>query len=147
LCSRTPGAIAAPNDLGHGLVRPAGGVFQIFSAIAELDDPLFAKIDFEWDPEKRRARVEVGDLVRAHSEPSRNPVTGEEHRMITVLPNGWIFREAENLSGFAKARGGLTPVSWRGESLGSSSLALRHVVLRFRGILWFGPRRSHSSVL
>jgi hypothetical protein len=30
--------------------------------------------------------------------------------------------------------------------LGSGSLALRHVILRFRGILWFGPRRSHSSV-
>ena len=30
---------------------------------------------------------------------------------------------------------GLTPVSWRDESLGSGSLALRHVVLRFRGIL------------
>jgi hypothetical protein len=30
--------------------------------------------------------------------------------------------------------------------LGSGSLGLRHVVLRFRGILWFGPRRSHSSV-
>ena len=30
--------------------------------------------------------------------------------------------------------------------LGSGSLALRHVVLRFRGGLWFGPRRSHSSV-
>src|ERR1700738_4202819 len=41
---------------------------------------------------------------------------------------------------------GLTPVSWRDESLGSGSLGLRHVVLRFRGILWFGPRRSHSSV-
>ena len=85
--------------------QAVGGVFQIFSAIAELGDPRFAKIDFEWDPEKRRARVEVGDLVRAHSEPSRNPVTGEEHRMITVLPNGSIFREAENLTGFAKARG------------------------------------------
>jgi hypothetical protein len=44
------------------------------------------------------------------------------------------------------ANNGLTPVSWRGESLGSGSLALRHVILRFRGILWFGPRRSHSSV-
>src|SRR5215467_5420050 len=43
-------------------------------------------------------------------------------------------------------RNGLTPVSWRDESLGSRSLALRHVVLRFGGILWFGPRRSHSSV-
>src|SRR3974377_1865060 len=41
---------------------------------------------------------------------------------------------------------GLTPVWWRDESLGSGSLALRHVVLRFGGILWFGPRRRHSSV-
>ena len=88
--------------------QSVGTIFQIFSAIAEMiGDPLFAKIDFEWDPEKRRARVEIGDLVRAHSEPSRNPVTGEEHRLITVLPNGWIFREAENLSGFAKARGAI----------------------------------------
>src|ERR1700732_5526530 len=46
----------------------------------------------------------------------------------------------------ARRRPGLTPVSWRDESLGSGSLGLRHVVLRFRGILWFGPRRSHSSV-
>ena len=30
---------------------------------------------------------------------------------------------------------GLTPVSWRDESLGSGSLALHHVILRFRGIL------------
>jgi hypothetical protein len=30
--------------------------------------------------------------------------------------------------------------------LGSGSLALRHVILRFGGILWFGPRRTHSSV-
>ena len=30
--------------------------------------------------------------------------------------------------------------------MGSGSLTLRHVVLRFRGILWFGPGRSHSSV-
>src|SRR5262249_30765266 len=41
---------------------------------------------------------------------------------------------------------GLTPVSWRDESFGSGSPALRHVVLRFCGILWFGPRRSYSSV-
>src|SRR5215471_17934827 len=45
-----------------------------------------------------------------------------------------------------RGRTGLTPVSWRGESLGSGSLALRHVVLRFRGILLFGRRRSRSSV-
>jgi len=30
--------------------------------------------------------------------------------------------------------------------LGSGSLALRHVIPPVAGILWFGPRRSHSSV-
>jgi DNA-binding winged helix-turn-helix (wHTH) protein len=86
--------------------QPVGTTFQIFSAIAEpIGKPLFANIDFEWDLKNRRARVEIRNLVRAYSEPTRNPVTGEEHRMITVHPNGWIFHKAENLSGFAKGRG------------------------------------------
>jgi len=87
--------------------QPVGTVFQIFSAIAELGAPLFAKIEFEWDLEKRRARVEIGDIVRAYSEPARNPVTGEELRTIIGIPNGWMFREAENLAGFAKGRGAI----------------------------------------
>ena len=43
---------------------------------------------------------------------------------------------------------GLTPVSWRDESLGSGSLALRHVIL-LSSRSWHSlvrPRRSHSSV-
>ena len=43
--------------------------------------------------------------MRAHSEPIRNPVTDAEHQMITVLPNGWVFHEAENVAGFAKGIG------------------------------------------
>ena len=57
--------------------------------------------------EKRTAKIEVADVIRAHSEPIRNPVTDKEHRMITVLPDGWVFHEAENASGFAKGLGAL----------------------------------------
>jgi hypothetical protein len=86
--------------------QPVGTMFQIFSVIVEtIKDPIFTKIDFEWDLEKRRAKVEVPDIVRAHSEPIRNPVTDAEHRMITVLPEGWVFHEAENATGFAKSLG------------------------------------------
>ena len=86
--------------------QPVGTMFQIFSVIIEtIKDPLFAKIDFDWDLDKRQARIEVADLVRATSEPIRNPVTDEEHRMITVLPDGWVFHEAESASGFAKSLG------------------------------------------
>ena len=74
--------------------QPVGTMFQIFSVIVEtIKDPIFTKIDFEWDLEKRRAKIEVPDIVRAHSEPIRNPVTDAEHRMLTVLPEGWVFHE------------------------------------------------------
>ena len=55
----------------------------------------------------RRARIEIPGLLRAHSEPIRNPVTDKEERIITVLPNGWMFHEAENASGFAKSMGAI----------------------------------------
>jgi hypothetical protein len=88
--------------------QPVGTMFQIFSVIIEtIKDPVFAKIDFEWDLDNRKARIVLPDIVRAHSEPIRNPVTDEEHRMITVLPDGWVFHEAENASGFAKGMGAI----------------------------------------
>jgi hypothetical protein len=76
--------------------QPVGTMFQIFSVIVEHHhDPIFTKIDL------------VPDLLRARSEPIRNPVTDQEHRILTVLPSGWVFHEAEGASGFAKSVGGL----------------------------------------
>ena len=88
--------------------QPVGTMFQIFSVIVEtIKDPIFARIDFDWDLEKRQAKIEVADVLRARSEPIRNPVTDREHRMVTVLPEGWVFHEAENASGFAKSLGAI----------------------------------------
>jgi len=88
--------------------QPVGTMFQIFSVIVEtIKDPVFAKIDFDWDLEKRQARLAVDGVLQARSEPIRNPVTDEEHRMLTVLPNGWVFHEAENAAGFAKGLGAI----------------------------------------
>jgi len=88
--------------------QPVGTMFQIFSVIVEhLHDPIFTKIEFEWDIAKRRARLHIPDIARARSEPLLNPVTDEEHRIITVLPNGWVFHEAENAAGYAKGLGEL----------------------------------------
>ena len=83
-------------------------MFQIFSVIIEtIKDPLFTKIGFEWDLERRRARIDIPGAVEARSEPIRNPVTNEEHRMLTVLPTGWVFHEAESAAGFAKGMGAI----------------------------------------
>jgi hypothetical protein len=88
--------------------QAVGTMFQIFSVIIEtIKSPLFAPIVFEFDLEKRRARVEVPQALQARSEPIRNPVTDEEHRMLTVLPDGWVFHEAENVAGFAKSTGAI----------------------------------------
>ncbi|MDG2406618.1 MAG: DUF1326 domain-containing protein [Paracoccaceae bacterium] len=88
--------------------QPVGTMFQIFSVIIEtIKSPLFAPITFDWDLDKRAARIEIPETIRAHSEPIRNPVTDAEHQMITVLPNGWVFHEAENVAGFAKGTGAI----------------------------------------
>jgi hypothetical protein len=88
--------------------QPIGTMFQIFSVIVEtIKEPLFTKIDFDWDLAARRARIEIPDNLRAHSEPIRSPVTDQEHRTMTALPNGWVFHEAEHASGFTKSTGAI----------------------------------------
>ncbi|MFQ5784436.1 MAG: DUF1326 domain-containing protein [Alphaproteobacteria bacterium] len=86
--------------------QPVGTIFQIFSVIIEHHhDPLFLPIEFDWNLDKRTARLSVPGVVTAATEPIRNPVTDEEHRMRTVLPDGWNFYEAEVASGTAKGIG------------------------------------------
>lgn len=88
--------------------QPAGTMFKIFSIIVKtIHEPIFTKIKFEWDIKNRKARIDVPHLLRLKSEPIRNPVTDEEHRMITVLPDGWVFHEAESAAGYAKSMGDL----------------------------------------
>ena len=88
--------------------QPAGTMFRIFSIIIEtVHDPLFLPIDFQWDLEKRTARVDVPGIVRAESVPIRNPVTDEEHQISTVLPEGWVFHEAEGAAGTMKGTGAI----------------------------------------
>lgn len=86
--------------------QPVGTMFQIFSVIIEtIHEPQFLPMEFEWDIVSRKARIHVPDVVTATTEAIRNPVTNEEVSIRTVLPNGWVFYEAEVGSGTAKATG------------------------------------------
>ena len=58
-------------------------------------EPIFAPITLEADRELREARLIIPDIVEGQIEPIRNPVTGEEHRVRSVLPNGFEFQEAK----------------------------------------------------
>lgn len=88
--------------------QPIGTMFQIFSVIVEHHhDPIMAKLDMEIDVKARSARIEVPQSLRARSESIRNPVTDEEHRILTVLPDGWVFHEGEGAVGHTKSIGDL----------------------------------------
>ena len=83
---------------------PIGSVFNIFSVVVEHHhDPVFKPIEFAWDIKKRTCKVEVPGVVRAEAVPIRNPVTDDDVQIRTVLPNGWMFYEAEIASGTSKS--------------------------------------------
>ena len=91
-----------------GQDQPVGTMFQIFSVIIEHHhDPIFTEIGWEWDIGKRHGRIDVPGVLRAEAQPILNPVTDQEHRVITTLPNGWVFHEAEGANGAAKGIGEL----------------------------------------
>ncbi len=86
--------------------QPVGSMFQIFSIIVEHNhDPLFLPIEMEIDLDKRRGRIAVPGVVRTDAKPVRNPVTDDEHRILTILPDAWMFYEQEGVSGDAKGIG------------------------------------------
>ena len=80
--------------------------FEIFaSVVSTVLDPIFVPIELDSDRDKRVARLKVPGLGEFRAEPIKNPITGEEHRAIIKLPNGFEYKEAEMgncLEGYAK---------------------------------------------
>src|SRR5439155_19188073 len=73
-----------------------GAFFEIFASVCPNRLPaLSAPIELSVDRAARKATVRIPGLVENEIEPIRNPVTGEEHRALIVLPGGFEFTEAE----------------------------------------------------
>jgi hypothetical protein len=70
-----------------------------------VHEPLFLPIEFEWDIQARTGRLAIPNVATMTAEPIRNPVTDKPHRIRTVLPEAWMFYEAELASGTAKGLG------------------------------------------
>lgn len=79
------------------LTGQAGGTF--FEILAQIvtavHGPHFVKIAWEFDKEKRRARLVIPGFVETTSEPLMVPPTGDEQRVIVRMPNGFEYREME----------------------------------------------------
>jgi hypothetical protein len=79
-----------------GKEQAEGTLFHIFSLItSNLLEPLFKPIEFTFDLAKRRASFRVPGVLETQSEPIKNPVTGAEHRIRVVMPEGFEHHEGE----------------------------------------------------
>lgn len=78
-----------------------GTIFQIFSLIvSKLHEPVFAPFEWTFNMNGRRARIVIPGFLDTEVEPIKNPVTGTEHRIQVMMPEGFEHRRAE----VAKAR-------------------------------------------
>jgi hypothetical protein len=94
-----------------------GSLFNIFSLIVtKMYDPIFAPIEFSFDLAKRRARVAAKDALVSEVEPIRNPVTGAEHRIQVVMPEGFEHRGAEVAAARIESTGAIKFVVPQGHS-------------------------------
>ena len=85
-----------------------GTLFNILSMIVtRILEPQFASIDFRFDMAGRRARVSVPGILETEVEPIRNPVTGAEHRIQVVMPEGFEHHGAEVASARIASTGGI----------------------------------------
>jgi hypothetical protein len=64
--------------------------------------PLFKRIEFEADIERRHARIVIPGVLESTARPIQSPATGAEHRVRISLPNGIEFDLAEVASGTTK---------------------------------------------
>src|SRR5262249_57259768 len=75
---------------------PAPPFFQFFPTTLEnLNEPIFAAIDFEIDIDRRKGRAVVRGVTEGRGEPIKNPVTGDDYRVRIDIPKGFEYLLAE----------------------------------------------------
>jgi hypothetical protein len=80
--------------------------FAVYSAMCDtIRDPVYTDIRIDLDMKARSARCEAAGVARGRGEPIRNSVTGAEHRVGIVLPNGFEFTQNEVGRGWSDSSG------------------------------------------
>jgi hypothetical protein len=72
--------------------------FIMTQIVTTVLEPQFLPIEFEFDIKARTARVKVDGLIETVSEPIKNPVSGDAHRILVNMPEGFEYSEAEIVS-------------------------------------------------
>lgn len=97
---------AAIEAVSHGKeTEPGSLIWQVFSTTVTKFLPTLVKnIELDFDFKARTAKARVVGLLDGSVAPIRNPVTGQEHVVRIVLPNGFEYTEAEIAAGTVKAK-------------------------------------------
>jgi hypothetical protein len=70
--------------------------FEVLAAVVSaVLEPIIAPIHFEFDLEKRKANVRIPGVLETVSEPIKNVVTGDSHRIRVKMPAGMEYDEPE----------------------------------------------------
>ncbi|MCV9999145.1 DUF1326 domain-containing protein [Pararhizobium sp. YC-54] len=86
--------------------EPGATFFAVFATTFDtVHEPVFTRIDFDWDMDGRTAKIDIPGWIEARGEPIRNPVTGEEHRARINLPHGFEYDVCEAGRGWAETKG------------------------------------------
>ena len=71
-------------------------MFHILSLIvANHLTPQFVPIEFTDDKDGRNARMVVPGAFETTSQPIKNPITGDDHSIQVMMPNGFEHKEGE----------------------------------------------------
>jgi hypothetical protein len=106
-----------------------GTLFHIFSLIVtKMYEPIFASVEFEFDKEARNARLVIPGALESTVQPIKNPVTGADHRIKVVVPEGFEHIEGEIASASIRSTGAI-PFTTNG-----SHSTLAHVVQTPEGV-------------
>lgn len=109
--------VRADADQRHALLsimtgketEPMATFFAVYSAMCDtIHDPVYADIKIDADMQARTAHCRAGNMASGRGQPILNPVTGQEHRVGIVLPNGFEYTRNEVGRGWSESSG---PVS------------------------------------
>ncbi|MDO8617200.1 MAG: DUF1326 domain-containing protein [Dehalococcoidia bacterium] len=102
--------------------QAGGGLFEVLAAVCpNVVGPHFVPIEWEFDREKRRARVAVAGYMETVSKPLTIPPTGEEQRVVVQMPNGFEYKSMEVAQTAVLRSKGAVNFEWEGTH---SSLAI-----------------------
>lgn len=85
---------------------PMATFWAVYTAMCEtVHDPIYAAISIDLDKQARRAKYKAEGVASGRGEPILNPVTGAEHRVGIVLPNGFEYGQNEVGRGWSTSSG------------------------------------------